>query len=310
MRLRHLVLMLVLGMAAGGGCTPTNNSEGGGFDLGESIVGALDPTGYGTSGYRAGKALHRYMQASDLTAQQHYYIGRAVAANIFTQYPLYEDESATRYLNEVGATLAAASDMPYVYNGYRFAIADTDEANAFAVPGAYIIVTRGMLRGCQTEDELAAILAHEIAHIQREHGIQAIQQDRFKEFGKVVAVEAAGAAAGQSGLPVAQSARFLAGAAGDITRQLMVDGYSRKAEAEADRDAVALLQRVGYDPHALVAVLTKIAGQGPSIGAGRTHPSSAQRVEAVRALIKTHPVEPPPARQERFESALSRAVAR
>lgn len=309
MTTRLLTLVLTTALLATG-CTPTSNSEGGGFDIGESIVGALDPTGYGTSGYRAGKALHRYMQADDLTAQQHYFIGRAVAANILTQYPLYEDERATRYINEVGATLAAVCDMPYVYNGYRFAIADTDEANAFAMPGAYIIVTRGMLRECETEDELAAVLAHEIAHVQREHGIKAIKDDRFKEFGKVVAVEAAGHAAGQSGLPVAESARFLAGAAGDMTKQLLVDGYSRKAEAEADRDAVVILGRAGYDPHAMLSVLTKLAGQGTSIAAGKTHPTSDKRIDAVRQMITTAPAETPPARQQRFESALAGAVAR
>src|SRR5690606_34598886 len=107
---------------------------------------------------------------------------RAVSAEILTRYSVYPDEQATRYLNQVGSAIASASDMPYVYNGYRFVILDSDEVNAFAVPGAYIFVTRGLLQCCTTEDELAAVLAHEIGHIQAQHAMKTIESSRWAEL--------------------------------------------------------------------------------------------------------------------------------
>ncbi len=287
------------------GCTPTENS---GVNFGH-IAAGFDPTGIASSGINIGTASARATQK--LTPQQHYYLGRAVTANILGQYPVYEDPAATRYVNQVGCALAAASDMPYVYNGYTFIILDSAETNAFAVPGAFVLITRGMLRCCETEDQLAAVLAHEIAHIQREHAIQAISKDRWGGVLKVIAQEGAGHAAGQAGIPVGEAAKSLAGAAGDVSKKLMTDGYSRQAEAEADKDAVVLLQRVGYDPNALLQMLQRMGSRvSPgSSGFGRTHPPASARMGAVRPLVKTAPVEPPAVRQARFEQALAQAIA-
>lgn len=290
------------------GCTPREG--GGGPSFLEGVVGAADPTGYGVSGLRVGQAAAKVKESDELTPQQHYYLGRAVTANLLSQYSLYEDDAATRYVTQIGTALAAASDMPYVYNGYRFAILDSAEVNAFAVPGAYVLITRGMLRCCETEDQLAAVLAHEIAHIQRQHALQAIKQSRWGDLAKVAASEGAGHAAGQSGLPIGEVARVFTDAAGDMTKNLMVNGYSRKAEAEADADAVVILQRVGYDPHALTAMLDRM-GQRVSPGSsgfGKTHPPASARVKSVQTMIKTPPVEPPAVRQQRFDQALAQAI--
>jgi predicted Zn-dependent protease len=302
-RCRAVVLLLTAALA--GGCTPTENS---GINFGQ-IAAGFDPTGIAPSALNVGQAAARATQR--LTPQQHYYLGRAVAANILSQYPVYQNAAAARYVNELGTSLAAASDMPYVFNGYTFIILDSDETNAFALPGAYVLITRGMLRCCETEDQLAAVLAHEIAHVQREHALQAISKDRWGEVLKTIGQEGAGHAAGQSGVPVGEAARSLAGAAGDVSKKLMTDGYSRQAEAEADRDAVVLLQRVGYDPNALVQMLQRMGERvSPgSPGFGRTHPPAAARIQSVRPLIKTPPVDPPAARQQRFEQALAGVLA-
>jgi len=116
-----------------------------------------------------------------MNEQEEYYVGRAVAATILGQYRLYRNERLTRYLNEVGQAVALASSRPFTYGGYHFAVLDTDEVNALACPGGIIFVTKGMLKKAQNEEEVAAILAHEIAHVSHKDGLGAIQSARWAE---------------------------------------------------------------------------------------------------------------------------------
>ncbi len=112
----------------------------------------------------------------DFTPEQEYYIGRSVGAVIVNRYKPYPNAQANSYLNLVGQTLAQASDRPETFGGYHFLILDSDEINAFAAPGGLIFVSRGMLRCCRSEDAVAAVLAHEVGHIQLRHGIQSIKR--------------------------------------------------------------------------------------------------------------------------------------
>ncbi len=104
--------------------------------------------------------------AEEITPEQEYYIGRSVAASILQDYPALDDRKANAYLNTLGQTLAMASDRPETFGGYHFLLLDTDEINAFAAPGGLILVSRGLVNCCRNEDELASVLAHEIAHVQ------------------------------------------------------------------------------------------------------------------------------------------------
>ena len=76
-------------------------------------------------------------------------------------------------------TLSKTSDLPETFGGYHFLILDSDEINAFAAPGGFIFVTRGLLRCCKHEDAAAAVLAHEIGHVELRHGLQAIKKSRI-----------------------------------------------------------------------------------------------------------------------------------
>src|SRR6185503_10521873 len=120
----------------------------------------------------------------DLDPSEEHYIGRSVAAEILAmpQYPLAEDEAQLAYVERVGLGLAATNDdvrRPFL--DYRFGILETDEVNAFACPGGLILVSRGLLAKTHGEDELAAVLAHEIAHVTLRHGVAAIQQANLTE---------------------------------------------------------------------------------------------------------------------------------
>lgn len=218
----------------------------------------------------------------DITPEQEYYIGRAVAATVLTRYLPYPEDDANRYVNLLGQTLAQASDRPETFGGYHFLVLETDEVNAFAAPGGLILVSRGMLRLCSTEDQLAAVLAHEIGHIQGRHGLRAIKTARLTTAFNVIAAEGAKAATGGQ---TAQLIEAFEGSITDVTSTLMNNGYSRDLEREADQTAVVILKRVGYDPKALVTMLSAMDKKMPRNGAGfaKTHPDPKERITDVRS---------------------------
>jgi predicted Zn-dependent protease len=240
----------------------------------------------------------------DITPEQEYYIGRAVAATVLGKYTPYDDVDATQYINLVGQTLAQASDRPETFNGYHFLILDSDEINAFAAPGGLILVTRGMLRNCKSEDALAAVLAHEIAHIQGQHGLRAIKTSRLTSALSILAAEGVKT----YGAPqLAQLTEALEGSVNDIVSTLMNNGYSRELEREADQSAATILKRVGYDPRALSHMLTvmdtKMRPESP--GFAKTHPTPRERIRLINDYSGPLPaITAPIARQKRFERVL------
>lgn len=242
--------------------------------------------------------------AEDFTPEQEYYIGRSVGAVIVSRYRPYRNEQANAYLNVLGQALAQASDRPETFGGYRFLVLDSDEINAFAAPGGLIFVSRGMLRSCDGEDAVAAVLAHEIAHVQLRHGIRSIEQSRKTEALKVLAVEGTKTFGKKE---LADLTKTFEDSIGDITSTLINNGYSRSFEREADADAVRILSRVGYDPNALAAMLREMGKRLKPGGLdfAKTHPSPASRIEDILSTGAGGPSPPaPPARQARFLKAL------
>ena len=138
-----------------------------------------------TGATKAAKASH------EITDSEEYYIGRAVAARVLSQYPLYQNAKVTEYVNEVGQTVARKSARPNTFKGYHFAVLDTKELNAFACPGGTIFITRGLLVTCANEDELAAVLAHECSHVANKDGINSISKARWTEVWTAMGTEAA-----------------------------------------------------------------------------------------------------------------------
>jgi predicted Zn-dependent protease len=259
-------------------------------------------------GIKVGQTAYSLAKAMDhLTPEDEYYLGRAAAARILALYPVYEDPEALRYVNLVGDSLALASERPEVFDGYRFAILDSDEVNAFACPGALILITRGMLRLTASEDELAAVLAHEIAHIENRDGRGVIEEKRWKKFW---AVAGTGAVVGLGNKVVRQLAVTLGSMSENLFVALHTKGYGKKLERKADPRAVDLLSRTGYDPHALVQVLEKLAELRKEEGKEgflRTHPRPEGRLDELGKLRKTEPRGIPEARRARFEQALTTA---
>jgi predicted Zn-dependent protease len=228
----------------------------------------------------AAKTGYKAIQASrPINDSEEHYVGRAVAARILTNYPLYQNPVVTEYVNKVGQTVARKSPRPTTFRGYHFAVLDTQEINAFACPGGIILITRGMFKNCATEDELAAVLAHEVAHVAHKDGVNSISKARWTEVLTTLGTEAAKQYAGPAGSLVT----LFEGSIDDVFKTIVVNGYSREAEMEADKEAVVILGKAGYNPAALVVVLEKMGSKGGTGGIMKTHPPSSERLAQVKA---------------------------
>ncbi len=241
----------------------------------------------------------------DITPEQEHYIGRSVAATVLATYKPYDQAALNQYLTVLGQTLAQYSDKPETFGGYHFLVIETDEINAFAAPGGLILVSRGLLRCCRSEDALAAVLAHEIGHVEKQHGLNAIKRGRLTSALTIFAVEAGKNLVGEN---LAEVTKAFEGSITDISSTLMNSGYSRSLENDADAAAVQILTRSGYNPQALVDMLTEMKTRlaSDTRGFGKTHPSPDVRIQHVNGLIGSQPAAVAPAgRQQRFDAMLA-----
>lgn len=204
-------------------------------------------------------------------------IGRAAAAALCDRYGLVTEKTSLRYMNLVGKAVARRSERPGLT--YRFGILDTNEVNAFAAPGGYVFVTKGLLRSVRNESELAGILAHEISHVTCKHVIKEIQKSKLIGAG----LDFASA--------VAKNPEVLE-RAGDLSVKVLMKGLSRKDEYEADREGTALVWKVGYDPRGLKRVIERMGKkQARKVKIfsriGKTHPPASQRVKRIGKQLKS-----------------------
>jgi len=257
-----------------------NGCVGGGMDLASTLSqGAkyIEP---------AGKIVKAGIKAfDDFTPEQEYYIGRTVGAVVLEKYKPYDNKQLTHYVNVLGQTLAQASDLPETFKGYHFLILDSDDINAFAAPSGFVFVTRGALRCCENEGQLAAVLSHEVGHVQLKHGLRAIKGSRYSEFGAIVVMEAGKALTDSE---FSQLVESFEGTISDITTTMINNGYSRSLEEDADKSAVTIMKRVGYDPVSLVNMLgtmdKKLKPGGMDFA--KTHPSPKNRISYLADLVK------------------------
>ncbi|MBP8656121.1 MAG: M48 family metallopeptidase [Kiritimatiellia bacterium] len=290
---------LVVGsLVLAAGCETVNQITAAAADV-AAATGAITPE-QAESTKRVSTAVTKTFQ--DITPEQEYYIGRTVAATVLTQHKPLSAEKLNAYLNQVGQSLAQFSERPETFGGYHFLALDSAEINAFAAPGGLILVTRGLLDCCQTEDELAAVLAHEIGHVEKQHGLRAIRTGRLNSALTILAVEAGKNLAGEQ---LAEVTKAFDESINDITTTLMNSGYSRKLEYEADAAAVGILRRAGYQPGALVAMLENMAKNWDSSrhDFAATHPAPADRIAQLQKLGVASTKASAPARQQRFLAA-------
>jgi len=171
-------------------------------------------------------------------------IGRQAAGNILGAAPLVKDPALQRYVNRVGRWVASQSERPDL--PWHFGVIASDDLNAFAAPGGYVLVTRGLYRGLQNESELAGVLAHEVSHVVKKHHLKILQQARLVDIGG----KALTTKVGEN-----EVIKKLIGNGAEIFARAL----DKNAEFEADRTAVILAARAGYDPFGLPTVLQDLA---------------------------------------------------
>ena len=232
--------------------------------------------------FRDNALINKAADAGELTSgfmydeagpMQEYMLGSSVAARILPLHPLLPfNHDVCAYVRDVGMALLTASNDPMTYRGYVFLVMRSDEVNAFAVPGGFVFVTTGMLKFLKDEDELAAILGHELAHLELRHGIKAVgKEDVFKFF----------ALAKDVGVLVADShgknRAVVAGLSnlGDSIFAKMTDvirnGYGVEMESQADWRSIQFSMALGYDSRALYDVLERFKSVKGNYG-GASYP--------------------------------------
>lgn len=251
--------------------------------------------------------------AGRLSESQEYYVGRAICADSVAKAKggVLEDEALHEYVAKIGWTVALASDRPETFMGYNFIVLQSDEVGAWAAPSGFIFVTTAALALMDNEDQLAAVLAHEIAHVNLRHPEEIARQEANKK-GLMDILGAIASVAKEAGAEdLAKLAEGL-GAATDEIGKRAIAGYGQDAEMESDRRAVDYLTRpsVRYNPAALADFLEKLpartgeAAQGPYA----THPGNQQRIDAVRAEVQRigAKTEIDPNRTKRFREMTAR----
>ena len=206
-------------------------------------------------------------------------IGRKIARRVQEELPLLADETVQQRVRGIGERIAAVCDRRELV--YSFAVVEGKEVNAFSLPGGYVFVNEELVKAAATDDELAGVIAHEVAHITARHAVKRYEAGLGAQLLQLAALTARqGEAAG--GLGIAAQATQLA--------------YARQDELEADQLAVKYMKAAGYDPEAVIAFLEKL-GELPDDpptymprGIVRpryafTHPYVPERLRAVKEAL-------------------------
>ncbi|MBI2387875.1 MAG: M48 family metalloprotease [Elusimicrobia bacterium] len=240
---------------------------------------------------------------AEISESEEYYIGRAVAAQVLTRYKPLNDPGLNAYAQKVTQAVALASDRPSTFKGYHVQVLASDEINAFAAPGGFIFVTKGMLELVRSEDELAGVLAHEVAHVAKKHGLKTIQTSRLTSAFAILGSEAAKNYTPQQ---VSRLTSAFEGAVDDVVNKLVVNGYSRDKEYEADKFGAQYAKAANYDPGALKAFLERMEKAEGSGGGGmfKTHPSPSKREAELGALSPASGYKRSSERGRRFSAAV------
>ena len=204
----------------------------------------------------------------DYSPEEETRIGKQIAGNLLGAVPLVRDDKLQRYVNLVGNWVALQSGRKDIT--WHFGVLDTEDINAFAAPGGYIFVTKGLYQRLNSEAELAGVLAHEVAHVTKKHHLKVLKQSSL--------IGALGQAASSKAKGSDQVVQNLIGNGAEI----MARGLDKNAEFEADRVGIVFAARAGYDPWGLPEVLQDLAGLPAKDSRTsllyKTHPHPADRL--------------------------------
>ncbi len=238
------------------------------FDFGKLLKEASGSKADETSDANAKAQKKPFAGLSDVLketpAEEEIAIGREIAGRLLGASPLVKDDKLQQYVNKVGTWVAMQGDRPELR--WRFAVIDSNDINAFAAPGGYILITRGLYKRLANEAELAGVLAHEIGHVISKHHLKILKKGKLIDMGSHLLQGKADSKKHNEAI-----GKLLGSGA-----EILARGLDKNAEFEADRIGVVLATRAGYDSYSLPAVLQEIG-----------HVSAND--SSVSLLFKTHP---------------------
>jgi predicted Zn-dependent protease len=232
----------------------------------------------------------RELQMTDAEEQA---LGKQVSDKIRMRYGVVQDAGVHKYVSLVGLALAQGSTRPTL--PWTFIVLDTDGANAFAAPGGYVHITRGLLGLIKNEAELAGVLSHEIIHVTEKHTVRAIQKSQAVQMG------AAETLSGNSALMQR---------AVTATYDNIVDkGFGRADENEADEKGAAIANKTGYAPNGLVSFLTTLKERNKNStekrGLFASHPEMQERLDRITKQIAAQKLTASATLQPRYAKNIS-----
>ncbi len=207
-------------------------------------------------------------------------IGRQLALEVEQSAKMIDDDLVTEYINRVGQNIVLHSDAKIPFT---IKVIDSDEVNAFALPGGFFFVNKGLILAADNESELAGVMAHEIAHVAARHAMENAGKGQALSYGILAGIIFTGGIAGT----VLQNTAGLA-------QMLAFFKFSRGAEEEADKLGVQYLYAAGYDPNGMASMFEKLASQNRKKASTlsklfSTHPQSIERRDASLALVARFP---------------------
>jgi len=222
-------------------------------------------------------------------------IGRDAAAVLLGASKPVNDPELQRYVNRIGRWVVNQTDRPHL--PWRFAVLSSTAVNAFATPGGNIFITDGLLRLLNSEAELAAVLAHEVAHVVQKHHIKAMSSVNTSGISGVIKL----AGATREGRSNQMTSRVV----GEV-KDMYLRGLDKDDEFEADSMGTVIASRAGYDPFALMAVLQTLDSINPE-NSGlellyKTHPPAGDRLDKLEPVLEQfdEPANESPELEKRF----------
>jgi predicted Zn-dependent protease len=202
-------------------------------------------------------------------------IGREITGNLLGAAPLVKDTGLQQYVNQVGRWVASQSERPDL--PWHFGVIESEDINAFAAPGGYVLITKGLYRRLDNEAQLAGVLGHEIGHVVKKHHLKLLQQSQLLGMGANLL--------NQKAAKDNQTVQKMIGSGAEI----LARGLDKDAEFEADRLGLTLATRSGYDAYGLPEVLTKLSsinGNDDSVTLlFKTHPAPDDRLEKLANAV-------------------------
>lgn len=226
--------------------------------------------------FNAVKGVAKSREAANMSEADEIAIGHDIAARTLGAYPVVKNDALQHYVNNVGLWVALQSDRAAL--PWRFAVVQSEQINAFAVPGGVILITNGMMSQLANEAELACVIGHEVGHVVRKHHLALMEKGALIDTGTQLVSDNI-----KGGTTKGMAQQFAAKEGAELfTRSL-----DRGAERDADADGVLLAARAGYDPGACLTFMQRMAQRKTEdntlASLYKTHPQARERAVDVEA---------------------------